>query len=94
MLTTATSCAGTSPIGATAAPTLAGEGAERMIEQGEFRRWSPGVPTLDGMIVQVVGVADTGSPVIGRGYIVRLPDKANIPDYPYTHTIAFEAHLQ
>ena len=45
---------------------------------------------------RVVGVANTGSPVIGKSYIVeQLSGEPSIPNkiYPYTHRVVFECHI-
>ncbi len=58
------------------------------------------VNTVDGVMekvkipVKIVGLATTGMPVIGVGYVIELPLKVPFLDYPYTHTVAFECHLE
>lgn len=64
------------------------------LKQGDERRWYPGVPDLDGVLVRVCGVALNPVIVVGPGYIAELleplPGKN---DYPYTHVVCFEGHL-
>ena len=60
--------------------------------QGEIRQWHPGVPELGGMSVKICGLATNGVPILGLSYIVEL--LGPVPSYPYSHAVAFEAHLK
>ena len=63
------------------------------IPMGAYRYWNPKVSELGVYRVKVVGIATTGAPVIGRSYIVELPEGLKLPSYPYSHVVAFECHL-
>lgn len=70
------------------------EVSPRRLRQGQTRRWYPGVAYLDGIEVKIVGMASTGTPILGEGYVIELPVTLKIADYPYTHAVAFEGHLR
>jgi hypothetical protein len=64
-----------------------------LIPNGHTRYWNPKIPGLGVFKVKVVGVATTGAPVIGRSYIVELPENLRLPQYDYRYVVAFECHL-
>ena len=65
---------------------------QHFFDHGTRLGWFPGVPGLDGLVVTVVGISNTGMAVLGVSYIVELP--LELPTYPYTHCVAFEIHLK
>jgi hypothetical protein len=43
---------------------------------------------------KVVGIAITGQPIIGIGYIIEPDISIESESYPYTHFVAFEMNLK
>ena len=62
------------------------------LKQGDLRIWNPGVQEIVNHPVKVVGLAANGVPFLGPTYIVEL--LVPIPDYPYTHAVAFKRDLK
>jgi hypothetical protein len=51
----------------------------------------PGVMSGTG---KVVGCANNGAPIIGKGYIIEPDSVVSNDTYPFSHFICFENHLK
>jgi len=71
---------------------------KNVFKQGTRVEYNP-YPKSDKDLIltgKICGVANTGAALIGKGYIIELDEesKQRIPDYPYSHLVAFELFLK
>jgi hypothetical protein len=58
--------------------------------------WRIPLAGVDPVEVTITGIAAIGVVLLGQTYIVELPRDFHVTgeEYPYTHTAAFECHLE
>jgi hypothetical protein len=61
------------------------------LKQGDIRYWTV-EPNIHNVRIKICGLAAAPQARIGQPYIVELLEP--IPDYEYSHAVAFEVHLK
>jgi hypothetical protein len=70
---------------------------EKDLEQGTRVEYNPYPKSEKSIIMtgKICGLANTGSAVIGKGYIIELDEESKkMIQYPYSHLVGYEIHLK